>query len=239
MGLLLSPIVYKCLLKVLCPVSKPITILDCVLLKDNNQALVARSGPEINSRACLCVLQGPRHNTRCCFSIQHLIFLLIFCLETHKKGSSPSNCWTEPSLVSLSAISFSLSLACPGTQYRLSSCQVEVSFNAFCYCCTKKDVVLAVWSTFRAACLSEQIVTYFSGWFWVSVSWTQANITYTSAWKTVACFPRGMLSLNPLHSPGPIHKPDEPLNRWSSTKNLLLLLRWYFDHFYIQQVLLT
>ena len=31
-----------------------------VLLKDNNRALVARLGPEINSRACLCVLQGPR-----------------------------------------------------------------------------------------------------------------------------------------------------------------------------------
>jgi hypothetical protein len=46
-GLLLSPITYKCLLKVLCPVSRPITTLDCVLLKDNNRALVARSGPEI------------------------------------------------------------------------------------------------------------------------------------------------------------------------------------------------
>jgi len=47
-GLLHSSIIYKCL-KVLCPVSRPITALDCVLLKDNNWALVARSGPEINS----------------------------------------------------------------------------------------------------------------------------------------------------------------------------------------------
>jgi len=60
MGLLLSPITYKCLLKVLCPVSRPITALDCVLLKDNNRDLVARLGSEIYSRACLCVLQGPR-----------------------------------------------------------------------------------------------------------------------------------------------------------------------------------
>ena len=36
-GLLLSPIIYKCLLKVLCPVSRPITTLDRVLLKDNNR----------------------------------------------------------------------------------------------------------------------------------------------------------------------------------------------------------
>jgi len=86
-GLLLSPIVYKCLLKVLCP----ITTLDCVLLKDNSRALVAISGPEVNSRTCLYVLQGPRHNTRCWFSIQRFIFLLIFCLETPKKGSGPTN----------------------------------------------------------------------------------------------------------------------------------------------------
>jgi len=45
-GLLYSPIIYRCLLKVLCPVSRPITTLGCVLLKDNNQAPVARSGPE-------------------------------------------------------------------------------------------------------------------------------------------------------------------------------------------------
>jgi len=76
-GLLLNPIIYRCLLKVLCPVSRPITTLDCTLLKDNNWALVATSGPEINPRACLCVLQGPHYNTRCWFSIQHFIFLHI------------------------------------------------------------------------------------------------------------------------------------------------------------------
>ena len=66
-GLLHSPIIYRCLLKLLCPVSRPITTLDCVLLKDSNRALLARSGPEINSRACLCVLQGFsrwRHTTQ-------------------------------------------------------------------------------------------------------------------------------------------------------------------------------
>jgi len=39
MGLLLSPITYKCLLKVLRPARRPVTTLDCVLLKDNNWAL--------------------------------------------------------------------------------------------------------------------------------------------------------------------------------------------------------
>ena len=35
----------------------------CVLLKDSNWALVTRSGPEINSRISLCVLQGRRFGT--------------------------------------------------------------------------------------------------------------------------------------------------------------------------------
>jgi hypothetical protein len=87
MGSLHNPMICKCLLKVLCPVSRPITTLVCVLLKDSSRAPIARSGPASNSRACLCVLQGPCHNVRCLFSIQHFIFLLIFCLETPKTGS--------------------------------------------------------------------------------------------------------------------------------------------------------
>ena len=36
MGLLLSPITYKCRLRVLCPVRRLMTTLDYVLLKDND-----------------------------------------------------------------------------------------------------------------------------------------------------------------------------------------------------------
>ena len=194
-GLLLSLITYKCLLRVLCPVSRPITNLDCVLLKDSNQASVVRLGPEINSQACLCVLQGPRHNARCCFFIQRFIFLFIFCLATPKKCSGPTKHWTEPPLASLLVISFPLTLAWPRTQYSTIVCRVEISFNACWHCQTKGDVVLTAWSAFRAAWLLEQILTYFSGRSWVSISWTQANIAHTSAWKTVARFPREILSL--------------------------------------------
>ena len=77
-GLFLSPITYKCLLRLLCPVRRQITTLDCVPLKDNN---VASLGPEINSRACLCVLQGPHHNTKFWLSVQLFIFLTMFCLK--------------------------------------------------------------------------------------------------------------------------------------------------------------
>ena len=117
MGLLLIPISYKCLLRVLCPVRRPITALVCVLLKGNNQAIVARLGPEINSRACIGLLQGPRHNTKCWLSTQLFIFLLMFCFETPKKGSGPTKFWTELSPASLLAISFPRTPACPGTQY--------------------------------------------------------------------------------------------------------------------------
>ena len=44
-GSLLSPITCKCLLRVLCPVSRTTTALVCVLLKDSNRAPVARLGP--------------------------------------------------------------------------------------------------------------------------------------------------------------------------------------------------
>jgi hypothetical protein len=90
MGSLHSPMTCKCLLKVLCLVSRPITTLDCVLLKDNSRAPIAGSGPEINSQACLCALLGPHHNARCWFFTRHFIFL-IFCLETPKKGLGPTN----------------------------------------------------------------------------------------------------------------------------------------------------
>jgi hypothetical protein len=83
--LLLGPITYKCLPKVLCPVRRPITTLDCALLKDDNRTPVASLGPEINSRACLCVL--PRTTPQ----YQRFIFFLMFCLETPKKGSGPTN----------------------------------------------------------------------------------------------------------------------------------------------------
>ena len=182
-GLLLSPITCSCLLRVFCLVRRPITALVCVLVTDNNRASVARLGPEINSRACLCVLQGYCHNARCCFFIQRFIFLLIFCLETPKKGSGPINRWPELLLASLSAISFPLTPAWPGTQYSLTACQAELSFNICWHWCTKEDIVLAAWSAFRAAWLSEQILTYFSGWSWASILWAQANITYTSACK--------------------------------------------------------
>jgi hypothetical protein len=106
--------------------NRPITTLVCVLLKDSSRAPIAGSGLEINSRDCLCVLQRPRRNARCFFSIYRFIFLRIFCLQTPKTGSGPTNRWAELSLASLSAILFPLTPAWPGTQNSPTACRVEI-----------------------------------------------------------------------------------------------------------------
>jgi hypothetical protein len=130
-GLLLSPIVYKCHLKVLCPVRRPMTILDCVLFKDNNWALVARSGPEIISSLSLCT-------TRNTPQYQMLVFQPAFYLSSYILPRDPqerlqsNNHWTVPSLASLSAISFPHTPACPGTQYSPTVCWVvPLNINHF------------------------------------------------------------------------------------------------------------
>jgi len=54
-GLSDSPFRWRCLLRVLLPVRRPVTALGCVLLRDRNLALAHRQGPKISSRACLWV----------------------------------------------------------------------------------------------------------------------------------------------------------------------------------------
>jgi hypothetical protein len=96
--LLHSPNTYKCLLKLLCPLSRPITTLDCVLLKDNNLALLASLGPSLS----LCNTRTtPQYQVLVIHPAFYLTFF--FCLETPKKGSGPANLSPEPSLASLSA----------------------------------------------------------------------------------------------------------------------------------------
>ena len=55
----LCPVRWRCLLRELCPARRPVTTLDCVLLKDRNLALAPRQCAEINSRAYLRVLPRP------------------------------------------------------------------------------------------------------------------------------------------------------------------------------------
>jgi len=82
------PIIHRCLLKVLCPISRPITTLVWVLLRDNSQAHVAGSRPKIISRACLCILQVPRHNAR-----SPPIVLVDFVVFPLRHGRSVTDFW--------------------------------------------------------------------------------------------------------------------------------------------------
>jgi len=74
--LLLSPITYKCRLKVLCPVRRPMATLDCVLL--NN---LARN--QFSSLSLCTTRITPQYQ----MLVSHpVFFLLIFCLETPRRA---------------------------------------------------------------------------------------------------------------------------------------------------------
>ena len=91
---------WRCLLRLLCPVRRPVTALNFVLLKDRNLALAPRQGPEINSRACLWASPRSRHHTQRWLTNQRLILLRISCLDSPRAGSGPRNSRTEPPLAS-------------------------------------------------------------------------------------------------------------------------------------------
>jgi hypothetical protein len=150
----ISPIKCRCLLRVLCPVRRPVTTLDCILLKDKILALVPRQGPEINSQACLWALPRLRHCSQCWFTNQRLIWFLRSCLETPKAGSGHKNLEAETHLASPPAISLPLTPACPGTQYSPTACRAETSFGIDK---PNKNVVLTSLRAFKAAWLTEQI----------------------------------------------------------------------------------
>jgi hypothetical protein len=62
-----------------------VTTLDCVLLKDNNRALVAISGPEINARTCLCTTRTkPQYQ----MLVTHPAFDLASCVPSRDPPST-------------------------------------------------------------------------------------------------------------------------------------------------------
>ena len=130
-GMQLSLMKCRYFVKVLCPVRRPITTLDCFLWKDSSVVLTAGLGPEIIFWACLWVLIRLLHITICWLFIQCFIFFLVFCLETTKAGSGPTKWWTVLSVVSLSAIYFPHIPECPGTENSPTACWVEMSFSAY------------------------------------------------------------------------------------------------------------
>ena len=89
-GLLVSPIKWRCFLRVLCdPVRWPITTLDCILLKDKSLVFVVELGPVASFPACLSIPLRQSQISKCWLSTQPFIFLLIFWVETPKDVSGP------------------------------------------------------------------------------------------------------------------------------------------------------
>ena len=124
-GLPSSPSRWRCLLRVLWPVSRPVTALDWILLKVKNFALVPRLRPEMNSRACLWVSPRPRHWAPCWLTNQRQRLFCKSRLETPRAGSGPRNLSrAELPLASPSALSLPRIPACPGTQKRPTACRL-------------------------------------------------------------------------------------------------------------------
>ena len=121
-GLSITPIMCRCVLRVSCPVRRPVKNLDCILLKDSSLVLAFGPGPEIRFGACLSVLARAYFTAVCWLSIQPFLFLLAFLTETPMVGSGPTNCWTLPSLASPSVISFPRTPECPGTHSSSTEC---------------------------------------------------------------------------------------------------------------------
>jgi hypothetical protein len=84
-GLSVSPIVWRCLLRVLCPVTRPVTAPDWALLADISVVLAAVRGPEINSWACLRVPTRPLPSYQL-LSVQPALNVSSYTLPWDPKG---------------------------------------------------------------------------------------------------------------------------------------------------------
>jgi len=148
---------------------RPVTTMHWILLKVTNFLLVRRRFPDINSRACLWVSPRSHHWDPCCLTKQRPILFCKSRLETLRAGWGSRNLRAVPPLDNPSAISLPRIPACLGTQESPSACRIEISFNAFWHWWTKETLLyvgLKALRTFKAARLSEQILTYFSVLFW-------------------------------------------------------------------------
>jgi hypothetical protein len=213
-GLSINPIKWRCLHRVLCPVRSPVTTLDCSLLKDKNFALASRWGPDINSRACRWEQPRSRCRLWCWFASQRLILLLRSRFETPKSRLRPykhTGQATPRKPISCFIASHPLHAQGPNKvpqhawqRYHLAPPDIGEPMG---------DVVLTAPRDFRAARLSEQILMCFSGVLWFFISWAQAKMANTMAWKTVAYLPRGRLSLLPTgcpYTPALVSTPAHP-----------------------------
>ena len=124
-----SPIRRRCLLRVLCPIRRPITALDCVLLKDRNLALAPSQGPKINSRACFWVSPRPCHHTQCWLTNLCLIFLLPSCLDSPRLAQVQQTLQQSHLLRACLQTHSLVPQHVQGPQYSPTTCQAELHYT--------------------------------------------------------------------------------------------------------------
>jgi hypothetical protein len=96
-GLSTSPSRERCLLRVLWPVSRPITALVWVLLKDITLVFAPRLDPEINYWACLWVSPRLCHLAHCWLANQQLSLFCMSRLEAQAQPQVPRTPdWSHP-----------------------------------------------------------------------------------------------------------------------------------------------
>jgi hypothetical protein len=150
---------------VLCLVKSHVITSGRILLEENNLALAAKPGSEINSQAWFWVPVTYYHIILCWLNSQPLILCLIFYLDARRVGCGPTNWWAKPSLARLSVILFPLSPGCLGNQMSLTERLAERSYKALRHSFSNGYIVLTAWRTSKAAWLSQQLPMYFSDLF--------------------------------------------------------------------------
>jgi hypothetical protein len=93
-GLLISTIIYRYLLSLLCQVRRPVTTLVFVPFKDRNLVLGVGVGPEISFQACLCVMTATLPYADCPLSI----YLFPYILLRDPQGQIRSNKLVDSSI---------------------------------------------------------------------------------------------------------------------------------------------
>ena len=199
-GPLLNPITYRCLLRVLGLVRRPVTTLDCVLLKYSYRVFVAGLGTEINFWACLSITRTMPH---CQMLVIHPAFNLIIDIpprdpngrhRSNKFLSGATHCEFVGDFIS----TYPSMSRDPVQPYSVPVINIIRHLLTLLY---------QWWHCFGSlkwfqSCLAIRLNTNILLWSPLSLNFiTQANIAYTSAWKTVACFPTGILSLLPKDCP--------------------------------------
>jgi hypothetical protein len=153
---------WKCLLRVLCPVRRPvITLPGFCHVKGQKPSLGTQTGSQNlfsdlslgitkTSLPYPVLVNQPTSNPSSYF------------LPRFSRPAQVQHSRAEPPLANSLAIFFPHTLARPGTQDSPTACRVEISFNAFWHRWTNGDIALTAWRALRGL-IKHAILNLFQG----------------------------------------------------------------------------